>query len=336
MKKKMWTLLLCMTLVLTALAGCGQSDNAQGGSEPSSGGNQGQSASDYPSQTIEIYVPANPGGQTDASARVIAEHMKKYLGGDIVVINQAAGGGTVAFETVKNAKPDGYKLLYFHQALHTARAAKKMDDDTRSLRAIGIFSAVDEALVVSAKAPWNNLKDFVEDAKNNPGKLKFGAELGGTTHFMGGMLAQAAGIELQILDVGSESDRVTALLGGQIDMAVTSVSNALNYLKSGDFKILAVISEERSTVAPEIPTAKEQGYDVVFPIVHTLYGPKDLPDSIVEAWNKATIELAKDPAYNEALKKIGQFHVLKNGKEAEEFSNSELDKILQLGQKLGF
>jgi tripartite-type tricarboxylate transporter receptor subunit TctC len=324
--KKHVSLVFCLILVLCILVGC------------SSAANQGSASENpaYPNKPIEILVPANPGGQTDASARVVAEYMKKYLGGDIVVVNQAGGGGAIAFDNVMTAKPDGYKLLYFHQALHTGKATKKMQDDITSLRAIGTFSGVNQAFVVNASSPWTDLKEFVEDAKQRPGQVKFGGQLGGTTHFMGAMLGQEAGIEMQILDIGTESDRMAALLGGQIDMAVTGISNALQYVESGDFKVLAVLAEERDQAAPDYPTAKEQGFDVVFPIVHTLYGPKDLPDDIVEAWNKATEELAKDPAYVEGLAKTGQVHILKNGEEAAQAAQEELERIMQIGAKLGF
>lgn len=324
--KKRVALAFSLFLSLCVLVGCGSTTN------------QGAAAggADYPTKPIEILVPANPGGQTDASARVMAEYMKKYLGGDLVIVNQAGGGGAIAFDNVMTTKPDGYKLLYYHQALHTGKATKKMEDDITALRAIGTFSGVNQVFVANASAPWSDLNGFVEQAKQNPGQLKFGGQLGGTTHFMGAMLAQEAGIDLQILDIGTESDRMAALLGGQIDMAVTGVSNAMQYVESGDFKIIAVLADERDPVAPDFPTAKEQGYEVVFPIVHTLYGPKDLPDEIVDAWNKATEELAKDPDYVEGLAKTGQVHILKNGAEAAQSAQAELERIIQIGEKLGF
>lgn len=295
-----------------------------------------QKKSEYPKGPIEIYLPASPGGQTDASARVIAEYMEKYLGSKLVIINQNGGGGAIAFDTVKNADADGYKLLYYHQALHTANVTGQIEDDITSLTPIGTFSSVDNVLVVSADAPWNTLEEFVADAKNKPGDLVYGGQIGGTTHFMGAMLGQRADIDIKILDVGNESDRLAALLGGQIHIATTSVGNAINYVESGDFKVLAALTDERPGMAPDFATAKEQGYDIVFPITHTLYGPKDLPAEIVEAWNKATEELAKDQAYLDGLAKTGQTHVLKNSKDAEEMSLKDLESIKELGAKLGF
>lgn len=322
MKRKHLLAVLCFFLFAGVAAGCGTTSSDQ---------------EKYPTRAIELYVPADPGGATDTSARIMAQYMKKYLGQDIVIINEGGGGGTIATETVRKAPPDGYKLLYFHEALLTGYATNKIKyDPVAELTAIGTYGSVNQAYVVSAKAPWNTLQDFVNDAKKNPDKYKFGAQLSATTHFMAAMLEQKAGIKFQILDSGSESERMAALLGGQLDIAVTSVKNALNYSKSGDFKVLAVLTEERDPLAPNFPTAKEQGYDIVISILHTLYGPKDLPANVVKAWNDATEKLAKDPEYIEALRKVGQVHVLKNSAEATEFAKKERDELFELGKQLGF
>lgn len=290
----------------------------------------------YPEQSIELYVPANPGGATDASARIMAEHIQQYLGGDLVVINEAGGGGTIAFETVRTADPDGYKLLYFHQALHTGYATDRFEHPATDLKAIGTFSAVNQAYVVSADSPWETLDDFVEDARANPGEYSFGAQLSGTTHFMGAMLLKEADIDFKILDFGTESERLSALLGNQVDMVVTSVGNAVEYAASGDFRVLAVLTEERDPIAPDFPTAKEQGYDVVFSLTHTLFGPKDLPDEIVAKLNQATEELAQDEEYISALDNLGHVHMLNDSEATMKFVEEEFEYIQDLGADLGF
>src|SRR5699024_12222955 len=99
---------------------------------------------------------------TDASARIMAEHMQNYLGESIVVINEAGGGGTIAFEDVRTADSDGYKLLFFHQAMHTGYATDKFKHPATDLKAIGTYSAVNQAYVVRADSPWATLNDFVE------------------------------------------------------------------------------------------------------------------------------------------------------------------------------
>lgn len=290
----------------------------------------------YPEKPIELMVPANPGGATDASARIMSEHLQNYLGESIVVINEAGGGGTIAFEDVRTADPDGYKLLFFHQAMHTGYATDRFDYPATDLKAIGTFSAVNQAYVVSADSSWDTLSDFVEDAEANPGELSFGAQLSGTTHFMGAMLAKEAGVDYKILDFGTESERMSALLGEQVDMVVTSVQNAVEYVDSGDFKVLAVLSDDRLDEAPDFPTAKEQGYDIEFSLQHTLYGPADLPDDIVKIINDATEELAADTNYVEALENLGHVHPLNNSEETTKMVAKEFEYLQELGKELGF
>ena len=288
----------------------------------------------YPNQTIEIYVPASPGGQTDTAARVMAKHLPKYLEANIVIVNQATAGGALAFENVRASDKDGYKLLFHHQALHTAHAVRQLEHSTDELTAIGTYSSVNQVFVVSANSPFDTLGDLVAFAEENPNEVTYGSQIGGTTHFMGELLGIESGTEIKILDVGSESDRMTGLLGGQIDLAVTGVGNVLNYVESGDFKAIGVLADERDELAPELETTVEQGYDVQFPVVHTLYGPGDMPEEIVEKWNEATEKLAEDEAYNEELEKTFQQHTLMNSEETTIFSQEEMKKAQRIADEL--
>lgn len=345
MNKKLFSSLFLVLLSFVLLVGC-NSNQSSGGSEApaeSDGGNQENTGSDskeeassYPEKTIEVYIPYSPGGQTDTSARLMAEHISEYLGQKVVIINQTGGNGAVAMDTVLNAKPDGYKLFYSHQAMHTGYATDQYDIKATDYKEITTFTGVNEAYVVRSDAPWDNLKEFVEDAKANPGKYKYGADIGGTTHFMGGMLTNAADIDVKMIPAGGESERMAALLGGQVDVVVTSVGNAATYIESGDYKALAVLTEERDPKAPEIPTAKEQGYDIVFSVVHALFGPADLPADVVQKWNDAAKKLAENEDYLAAVEKIKHVHVSKNAEETEAFVKKEFDYIQELGKKLGY
>jgi len=343
MKFKKLVLILSVILGLF-IVGCSNendnttSQNDENNAENSEGNNDNGVNSDlsYPEQPIELMVPANPGGATDASARIMSEYLKEYLGESIVVINEAGGGGTIAFEDVRNAEADGYKLLFFHQAMHTGYATDRFEHSATDLKAIGTFSAVNQAYVVSADSPWDSLEDFVQDAEANPGEYSFGAQLSGTTHFMAAMLSQEADVDFQILDFGTESERMSALLGNQVDVVVSSVQNAVEYVESGDFKVLAVLTDERTDEAPDFLTAKEQGYDIQFSLQHTLYGPADLPDEIVKVLNDATEEMAADSEYIEALENLGHVHPLNNSEETTEMVEKEFDYIQELGESLGF
>ncbi|MCM3709141.1 tripartite tricarboxylate transporter substrate binding protein [Sporosarcina luteola] len=321
---KKWVNLVLIALTVVVLAACSSGKANDGGD------------STYPQRTIEVYVPYNPGGLTDLAARVVADNLKTYFGEELVVINQASGGGAVALDTVNRAKKDGYTIFIGHQAMHTGHAIGQLETKATEMTALGTLTDITQAYVVSADAPWDSLEDFVNEAKANPGALKFGADIGGTTHFMGGMLADVAGIDIKMVDVGAEAERLSALLGGHVDMVVTSVGSASKYVESGDYKALAVLTEDRDPLAPDFPTAKEQGYDLVFSVINTAFGPADLPEDVIKAWDEAMEKLHKDEKFLEALKGIQQSPVKKNSAEATEFVQSEFDYIQKLAKDLGY
>lgn len=316
------TALITLGLVLS---GCGNSD-ASSGEEVN-----------YPTESIELVLPYSPGGQTDISARVVADHLKDIIGEDIVVVNQDGGGGAVALNTVLNSNKPGYQLFFGHQATYTGYATGQLDVNvTEDTTPITTFSSVGQAYIVSADSPWDSLEEFVEDAKESPGQYKYGVDFGGTTHFMGAMLTNETGIELDMVDVGGEAERISALLGKQVDIVVTSIGNAVKYVESGDYKVLATLTEERVETAPDFPTATEQGYDIVFEVTNILMGPKDLDDSIVQKINEAVEELVADEDYQNQLVQIDQPHVYLNHEETVEFVNEEFEYIQTLAAELGF
>lgn len=262
----------------------------------------------YPSSSIEILIPYSPGGQTDLSARAYAEHLQKYLDTEVVVVNQTGGGGVTAINEVISDNSDGHKFLLHHDAMHTAYAIDQVDVTYEEMTPVDVSASVNQAYVVPESAPWDTLEEFVQDASENPGEYIYATDIGGTTHFMGGTLMEETNIDLAVQDVGGESERMTALLGNQADIAVTSVSNAVSYVESGDYKVLATLTEERDPLAPDFPTAIEQGYDITFPVTNVLYGPEDLSDEVLQKWDEATENLVNDEEYQEALENIYVVH----------------------------
>jgi len=325
-KKFLFTVFSILTIVFIISACSDTTSN----SEASDNAN-----ADYPEKTIELIIPYSPGGQTDIAARIFAEHMQKHIDNEIVVVNETGSGGAAAVNTVMKSDPDGYKLLFHHDAIHTQHAMGQLKQTYEDFVPIDVSVQVNEALVVNSDAPWDDLEDFVEDAKSNPGEIVYGADIGGTTHFIGGMLEESAGIDLDMQDFGDESDRMSAMLGGHVDITSPSLINSVDYEESGDYKILAAVSEERDPSAPDIPTAKEQGFDVVFPITHMLYGPKELSQDTIEFWEDAIDELIDDEEYQEALDDVGMHHSDKvTSKESEEFAEEKFKEIQEIGEHI--
>ncbi|MEQ3552633.1 tripartite tricarboxylate transporter substrate binding protein [Pseudonocardia nematodicida] len=260
----------------------------------------------YPVRPVKLYVPLSPGGATDTSARLLIEHLPEQFAGNVVVVNEAAGGGALAVNTVAKARPDGYSLLFFHEAMHTGYQQGTVRQRFDEFRSIGVVDRQHQFLLASAESGWTDLDDFVTAARESPGRMAMGVSFGGTTQYSGAMLRAAGDIDLRMLDTGNEPERVAGLLSGQLDLIVGSTSVAEQYLSSGDFVALAVTSEDRDPYISDVPTAVEQGYDVVFPTMSTLLGPADTPDSVVREWDAALDAVFADPAYREAMNMLAE------------------------------
>ncbi|SDJ14715.1 tripartite tricarboxylate transporter substrate binding protein [Natribacillus halophilus] len=291
----------------------------------------------YPQEPVEINIPASPGGGTDNGARLLSQHLPEYLeeDEDITVINEDGGGGTLAFNNVHTSEQEGHELFYWHQAVHSGYVTDQFESPATELTPITTFDELGQVYVVSADSPWETLEEFVEDASENPGELQFGAEMGGTTHFMAAMLELEADIDLDIQESGDESERMSALLGGQMDMVVTGVGNAIEYVESGDFAALGVLSEEPDELAPDMPTTVEQGYDIEFSAVQTLFGPPDMPDYAVDAVDEAVNEMLEDEDIISQLEDIGHTPAPQSHEETVQMVEEDLEEFEQIANELG-
>lgn len=273
MKKKLMALVLAGVMACS-MAGCG------------SGGSKG---SDW-AKSVEIQVPAKAGGGTDVMARALGTQVAKDSGSTITIVNNTDGGGVVACEKAAAGKKDGSTLVQFHTTLLIKTATgvlKKSAADDFTVIAVGV--PVDEAnncLVVSGDSPYDTLDDLIADAKANPGSLLIGIETGGTTHVQAGLFAKAAGLEVKYVEAGSDTEKLTALVGNSINAALVNANQAKQYIESGKAKALAVVSNSaeggRSSVLPDVPSFVEQGVDCSFQMLSVLLlGPKDMDAELV-------------------------------------------------------
>src|SRR5690625_1345454 len=153
-------------LALLLVIGCSSSND---------GGNDEKkeaTGADYPEREIEIYVPASAGGSTDATARLATEYLKDILGQNLVIVNQTGGGGATAAATVDTADADGHTLLYYHQAIDAGHAMNQIEQGTGDFTALGVTGDANRVLAVLPGSGWENLDDFVAEAKENTGELK--------------------------------------------------------------------------------------------------------------------------------------------------------------------
>lgn len=281
------------------------------GEEPAAASGQSGAASDseaWPSKTIQVTVPYNAGGDTDLYCRTITDFLQDALGETIIVVNTSGASGMNAAHAVMDTKPDGYNVLFRHTAQLITEATGLADlSYTEDMELAG--TAVEDStytLVVRKDAGFENAQDLVDYAKANPHELTFSNVHGSVTHYVSVQMKEAMGIDFKDLDVGSSSaDRTAAFLGGQVDMLVANYAMLEDYIATGEVVVMGILADERVESLPEVPTLKEQGYDVVSQKVYTFAFPKGTDKAITEKFNSALEEISKDPEFK---KKISAFY----------------------------
>jgi tripartite-type tricarboxylate transporter receptor subunit TctC len=158
--------------------------------------------------------------------------------------------------------------------------------------------------VVNGSSPYKNLQDVVQAAKKAPGKVKFATETGGFTHLQVLAFEHEAGINLNVVDVGSAAQKIVALLGKQVDVIGTSYGIIKDYVASGRFRVVGVMAEKTNPLIPEVKTFKEQGVDIAFPKFFYYLFPKGTPQAVVAKFSAAVAKVCADPALKAELNKV--------------------------------
>lgn len=297
-------------------------------------------------KSIEVYVPARAGGGTDVMARSLAAYINKNSGSNLTIVNNTDGNGVVAMEMVRNGKKDGSIILQFHSTMLIKTATgvynKNAADD---FTVIGVSMGVDKAsytLLVNSSSDMKTVQDVINKAKANPGKLLVGVETGGTAHILSGMFARAAGISLKFVEAGSDTEKLTTLVGGSIDMCLVNPNQAKQYIESGKARALAVVSRdekgERSSVLPNVPSFIEQGIKFSFASIHLFLGPKGMESALVQQLYGYYAAASKDPEVNAVLGPAGfqmEFFSREQGMEVLKKQQAEINTVVNdLGLKV--
>ncbi|MCI6888390.1 MAG: tripartite tricarboxylate transporter substrate binding protein [Lachnospiraceae bacterium] len=318
MKKRMLATVLAGTMVLS-LAACGGSKPAETTAAAAAApaaeattAEAGEAApadsaagSWAPSTTVSIIVPAGAGGNTDLSARVFAQYAKELTGVDFIVVNASGAAGSVAANQVLSAAPDGHTFLYGHNLVNVANIAGVTDYNYTAFK-LGPTFAKDPAqqLYVNPEK-YTDLNAFIEAAKANPGQLKACTEVGAYTYYELLEFEKQAGIDLDLVDVGSNSDKIAAMLSGQVDLMPGAYINCKDYLTAGQFVCIGAPTEERYDLIKDIPTLKEQGVDLVYPDCDfSFYFPAETPDEVIAYYEDLVQKVLADPAAAEGVANV--------------------------------
>jgi tripartite-type tricarboxylate transporter receptor subunit TctC len=248
-----------------------------------------------PSGTVEMLCSGTPGGDIDLGARQYAQYLSDYWGVNVVVNNIA--GDAPALYTIHDAQPDGQTILYHTDAFLLNIASQTIDFGLDEIKIVATVAQSDGQVLCSrSDLGWTKLDDLKDACDKAPDTHTVAIAYSKTTRIMGEMLVDA-GIKCRLVDSDGGADRIAKMLGGFVDAAFLSYDAAKEYIDSGKFDVLAIVQENRSNVCPDIPTAVEQGYNVVYPTTYFLLLPQSAPDNIVEGWNIAVKSIAEDPKF---------------------------------------
>jgi tripartite-type tricarboxylate transporter receptor subunit TctC len=290
-KRRRW-LSIVLVGVVGLMAGCS--------SKPS------ESASIYPEKAVNLVVPFVAGDTTDLISRAYADYAKTALKQPVVVVNKDGAGGSTGIGGVGKEKPDGYTILAATSGAMTIKPyLAKVSYTYEDFKPIGQMAELPFAIAVNKNSPFNNLKEFVDYAKENPGKLKYGSPGTGVSQHIGmETMAEKYGIKVVHIPHKGGNDAISAVLGNHVDLAIVSTTQVAAQLKAGELKVLGVSSEEKYPFMPEVPTFKEQGFDIVGSVWYGLFVPKDTPDSIVSTLVDTLKKASEDPNVLESWKKL--------------------------------
>jgi tripartite-type tricarboxylate transporter receptor subunit TctC len=267
----------------------------------------------YPTHAITIINPFPPGGASDVVTRPLAAAAEPIVKQPLVIETKAGAAGQVGAQFAANAKPDGYTLLSHITSISGFAEVDKLFGRTpKFTRAdfipIARFVADPCVFLVNDKQPYKTLKDFVDDAKKRPDQIIFSSSgLYGALHIPTALFMNAAGgLKLKHLPTNGGGPALTAFLGNNAQVLVSSVSAAIAQIKAGKARPLALFGGQRSKALPDVPTMKELGYNIEYYLWVGMFAPKNTPKPVIDYLRDAFNKAAHTDAFNTALTNLGQ------------------------------
>lgn len=268
------------------------------------------SAQSFPAKPIKLVVPFAPGGSTDLVARMLAERMGPLLGQSVTVDNRGGAGGTLGADLVAKATPDGYTLLMGTVSTHGASPAiyrKIPYDPVKDFQPITNVMSVPSVFVVNPKIPAKTMRDFIAMAKAAPGRHTFASPgIGSLGHANVENFAHLAGIQLLHVPYKGAGPALNDALAGQVDALTDNLPSALPHIQAGRLRALALLSPQRSSLLPDVPTYRELGFEELSEGGwFGLMAPAGTPPAVVARLREAAHRAMEDASFKAQAEKIG-------------------------------
>lgn len=295
--------------------------------------------SGYPRKPVNVVVPYSAGGGTDIVARIVSQHLTERLKQPVIVENRVGGGGTIGWNAVARANPDGYTLLTAETSFTIAAGLVKdlQFDPKKSFSMITIAASVPHVLVVNADLPVKTFEEFIALVKKNPNKMFFGSGgVGTNTHLGSELLKSLTGITMTHVPYKGASAVLADLLGGQVQALVSSLPTVLPSIKSGRLRALLVTDTQRSPALPDIPSAVDVGLpNMAMRFWIGFAAPAGTPNDILNQLNKDIVAVVNSSAAREQLSKQGLDPVGNSREQAQKMVLEEMARWEKLIKEAG-
>ena len=295
-----------------------------------------KSAEGYPKKGITMICPWGAGGGTDAVLRAICGAAEKQLGQTITVENKTGGGGAIGHAAIKDAKPDGYTVGMITFELNSLPQQGLIDFTYADYDPLIRVNADAATLTVKADAPYNTVQEFVDYCKANPGKVSIGNSAPGSVwHIGAGLLANKTGIDVKHVAFEGAAGAVTALAGGHIEAVSVSLAEVKSQLDAGNVKVIGIMDEKRPANYPDIPTFKEQGFDITYFTWRGLALPKGVDPAIKQVLVDAFAKAEQDPEFVETAAKLNLNLAYQDPVEFGKFLKTNFEEVTATMKSLG-
>jgi len=298
----------------------------------------------YPSRSVLLVVPYTAGSDADLAARNLAAHAPRYLNGQtLVVMNQPGASGAIGTLGVRNAAPDGYRLLLARIASQVILPAtdRKTPYGANDFTFLSVLEVNPYVCAVKSDAPYPSMKELVAEIRKQPGKLNFATVGAGTIQNFGPQyLFSLAGLPKDAavgIPYKGSGEVTVSLLGGHTQFACSNLGALLGHLQSGALKPLMTTTREPLKELPGVPTARSLGWPELESLAawSALAGPSHLPQEVVARWTDVLAKLARDPAWLAGVEKLGGIPAMRSPAETDRFVRDQYQLYERLAERLG-
>ena len=297
------------------------------------------SAAPYPERTVTLIVPFAPGGSTDILARIVSDHLQRSLRQPVVVENRTGASGNIGTAAAARSAPDGYTFLFNTMSVHTmnhALFAAMPFDGVSDFSPITLLAYVTNTLVVHPSVPAASVRELIDHAKANPGKLAYdSAGAGSTNHLCGALFEKMAQVAMVHVPYRGGAPAVADTVAGQTQVFFTAGTQSLEHVKAGKLRLLAVTEGKRSSLLADVPTVAETLPGFEMAVWYAAYGPAGMPNEIVARLNAEIGRILALPEVKKRMADIAVETAQSSPEELASLTRADADKWGRIIKQLG-